>query len=921
MQTSSKQAGFNIADDLRRGLVYHQSGHLAKAQEIYRSILKIDPFHPDALNLAGLVALDSGDLERAGMFISRAIEADPERADFYNNLGNVLQQKECLQEAAQYYHRAIALMPGYAAAHFNLGNVNQKLYKRHAAIKNYRRALEIEPEFASACFNLGKLYRTENDFNQSLLAFHEVIRLNPEHVDAFKELADIYDQLAQTDQAIYYYEKLLELEPDCWTTCFNLGNLYRHQNKIDSAIHSYLNALRINPQSAEIYLNLGIAYKIADNLVEAEQCYRRCIEIKPDLAEVYYNLGNLCRESGRTEQAIQNYQQALEINPAMVEVLNNLAELYRHQGLFDAALECLSRSLETEPHHPETLHNLGITLTEIGRAEDAIEAFERALAIQPDLSLARNGLGSAYLAMERIDEADLNYRQALNTDPDNPVMLYNLGMTCQSRGEFESSKYYFKQALKFAPDLIPARWQYELLLPILYNDLRGIAFYRQRFEKGLDYLIQNTGLNTPDQCRQAMTGIGGKTNFYLPYQGKNDVDLQQKYGTFAVKIMSANYPQWARVIKMPPLKLGSKIRVGFVSSYLYHHTVGIFLKGWVENLNHSQIETYGYQIGKKSDALTTSFKACFNHYRSVADSLEQAAEKIVLDDLHLLVFTDIGMNPLSIQLAALRLAPIQCKGWGHPVTTGLPTMDYYLSSDLMEPENGQSYYTERLIRLPNLALCYQKPALPESPVDRSAFGIAETDFVYLSPQSLFKYLPQYDELFPRIAQKVPKAKFIFISHQTESVTQRFRERLGWAFEKYHLCFSNFCRILPRLNLNEFLSLNLSSNVLLDTLDWSGGKTSIEGLSCGLPLVTLPGEFMRGRHAYAMLKMMGIRDTIAQDIDHYVEIAARLGIDPILYRQIRSKVEKNGHRLFDDHSVPAALEEFIVNTVKDAQTGE
>jgi len=921
MQAPLQQHKLNIADLLRRGLAYHRSGQYGNAQEVYSNILAIDSLHPDALNLSGLLALEAGDLERAELLISRAIQADPVQPDFYNNLGNVFLQKECLNKAALNYQIAIKLRPDYAAAHFNLGNVNQKLKKCRDAIANYCRALEIEPEFTPARFNLAKAYRAENHSSLALAALHEVVRLKPEWAEACYELASLYDELSNPDEAIFYYEKFLELNPDCWTSWFNLGNVHRRQKNIELAVRSYRMALKLNPQSAETYLNMGIAHKAAGNLSEAEHCYQRCIEAKPDFAEAYYNLGNLYNETGNWQQAILNYKRSLEINPAMIEVLNNLGDIYRRRGLMDAAVECLSRSLEIDPHHPDTLHNLGTVLIKIDRAQEAIQLFKHALEIEPDLTLSHIGLGSAFLALDRIDEAYACYRQALKMDSNNPVTLFNLGVTCQSRGEYAKSRDYFEQALALAPDLTSARWHCLLLLPVLYDNAEEINSSRQQFENGLENLIRTTELKTPEQCRQAMAGISGKTNFYLAYQGRNDVKLQKKFGNFAVKIMSANYPHWARTRKMPPLKPDGKIRVGFVSSYLYSHTVGIFLKGWVENINREKFETYGYQIHKRSDALTNCFNGIFDQYRLAADNLQQAAGRIVSDNLHILVFTDIGMNPFSIQLASLRLAPVQCKGWGHPVTTGLPTMDFYLSSDLMEPQNAQSHYSEKLIRLPNLALCYQKPVLPKNPATRSYFGISENEFVYLSPQSLFKYLPQYDDIFPRIAQKLNNARFVFISHQTEAVTRKFQNRLRRAFSKYNLDFTAFCKILPKQNFEDYLSLNLAGDVLLDTPGWSGGKTSIEGLSCRLPLVTLPGEFMRGRHAYAMLKMMDVQETIAEDIDIYVDIAVRLGADQEFYRQTRKKIRTLNHRLFNDGSVPKALEEFFANTVREAQTSE
>jgi len=916
MQLQNNQTDLDIAEELRKGIAYHRSGQLAEARDIYNKVIKAYPVQPDALHLLGVLELEGGRLENAEEFIAKAIQSDPGQATFYNNLGNVFLQKECLDEAAQNYHKALALKPDYAAAYFNLGNVHQQLKQWREAITHYCRALAIKSDFVQAWFNLAKAYRAENHIKSARDAFHKVVRLKPDFVDAYDELASIYDDLSQPDKAIFYYKKSLELKPDCWTSCFNLGNIYRQNDNIEHAIWSYRRALELNPQSGEIYLNLGICHKAAGQLNEAEQCYQRCIDIQPGLAEVYYNLGNLYHETDRFEPAIQNYRRSLDINPEMIEVLNNLGEVCRRQGLFDDAVKCLDRSLKINSNNPDSLHNLGTVLIKIGRAQEAIGLFERVLEIKPDLSIALNGMGSAFLALDRIDEAYACYQRALKIDPVNPGTLFNLGVTCQSRGEDEQSKEYFEQVLKLSPELMPARWQYHLLLPVLYDNEEKISDYRKRFEKGLGYLINNTELHTPKQRKGALEGIRSRTNFYLSYQGKGDLALQKLFGNFAARIMATKYPHWARSRKMPLLTHGTKIRIGFVSAYMYFHTVGVYLKGWIEKINHQEFELFGYHISNKADGLTEKLRNDFDHYHQVFDNLELAAQQIVVDDLHVLVFPDIGMNPLSIMLGALRLAPVQCTSWGHPVTTGLPTMDYFLSSDLMEPENAQSHYSERLIRLPNIALFYQKPAIPLNPVVRKSFGLDEEAFVYLSPQSLFKYLPQYDDIFPRIAREVHNAQFIFISHPSGHVTGKFKKRLAAAFEKYQIDIQSCCLFLPRLSFDEYLSLNLVSNALLDTPAWSGGKTSIEGIGCGLPIVTIPGEFMRGRHSYAMLKMMDINETIAEDIDHYVDIAVRLGKDDQFYLEIKQKISSSCHRLFNDYSVPAALESFFKTTVKE-----
>ena len=208
------------------------------------------------------------------------------------------------------------------------------------------------------------------------------------------------------------------------------------------------------------------------------------------------------------------------------------------------------------------------------------------------------------------------------------------------------------------------------------------------------------------------------------------------------------------------------------------HTVGQFLLGWLEGHQRDRFEIFCYHIGSETDALTDRMRAHADVFHQIGGHLETAAARIAADNLHLLVYTDIGMNALASQLAALRLAPVQCKGWGHPVTTGLPTIDYYLGSDLMEPDDAATHYSETLMRLPNLALNYTPAPLPGQPKTRADLGLREDAFVYLNSQSLFKNLPQHDDIYPRIAREVPNARFVFIAHSRPGVTRQFEAPPG-----------------------------------------------------------------------------------------------------------------------------------------------
>lgn len=447
-----------------------------------------------------------------------------------------------------------------------------------------------------------------------------------------------------------------------------------------------------------------------------------------------------------------------------------------------------------------------------------------------------------------------------------------------------------------------------LILPIIYNNEDEISYHQQRFINGLENLIKQTSLNTPEAKKSALAGIGRWTNFYLPYQAQNVVALQSQYGKLVHEIMAANYPEWVNSITMPTLKANEKIRVGYVSTYLHTYSGTLWLTGWLRYCNHENFEIYCYYTGNAADATTQKFQEYSDYFYHIPHNLEAACAQIRADKLHILVYPEIGMDAFTIQMAGLRLAPVQCVAWGHPVTTGLPTIDYFLSSELMEPEHAQEHYSETLVRLPNIGVAYPKPYIPPVVKSRWDYNLPDDAVVYLCCQAPFKYLPQYDYVLAEIARRVPEAKFVFLRGTL------LKERLKQAFAAVGLNSDDYCVHLNIPERLDYLMINLLSDVYLDTFTWSGGNTSLEAIACNLPIVTCPIEFMRDRHTDSFLKLLGVTDTIAQNEAEYIDIAVRLGQDPTWRREISQKMSQNHDRLFDDKACVAGLEAFYQRIV-------
>ncbi|TVP60716.1 MAG: O-linked N-acetylglucosamine transferase, SPINDLY family protein [Nodularia sp. (in: Bacteria)] len=543
-----------------------------------------------------------------------------------------------------------------------------------------------------------------------------------------------------------------------------------------------------------------------------------------------------------------------------------------------------------------------------GKWQQAIPQFQELIKLQSYDAEVYWRLSQCYRNLNLLDQYFFTLKEGINVYPSDPRLNFSLIIDLRINGYNQEAIIRAENAYTLLPDDYTFSLLKYLTVPTIYDHPEEITLYRQRYIQGLQDLIQKTSLNTPQERNNALTGIGRLTNFYLSYQAQNDVDLQRQYGKLVHKIMAANFPQWVVPLSSPQLQSQEKIRIGYASHYLHSYSGTLWLTGWLRYCDHQKFEIYCYYTGNQADPVTQKFKDYSNFFYHMPDNLPAVCEQIVADKLHILVYPEIGMDAPTMQMAGLRLAPVQCTAWGHPVTTGLPTIDYFLSSELMEAENAQEHYSEKLILLPNIGVSYPKPYIPQVIKTRSNYGLCDDDVIYLCCQAPFKYLPQYDFILAEIASRIPKAKFVFLRGTV------LKPRLQRAFAALGLNSQDYCVHLNIPERLDYLMINLLSDVYLDTFTWSGGNTSLEAIACNLPIVTCPGEFMRGRHTDSFLKLLGVTDTIAKNEAEYIEIAVKLGIDPVWRCNISERISQRQNYLFDDQVCVAGLETFYQQVV-------
>ncbi|NJP10805.1 MAG: tetratricopeptide repeat protein [Leptolyngbyaceae cyanobacterium RU_5_1] len=666
-------------------------------------------------------------------------------------------------------------------------------------------------------------------------------------------------------------------------------------------------------------LNVAFEHYEAGRLSEAEQIYGQISQVQPENVELMQRLAYLACQLNKFDQAIASYQKALELNPdSSVAALlhNDLGNVLIQQGKFEEAAQSYRRALKLNPTSTEAHNNLGNVLNQQGKFEEAAQFYRQALQFDPNSAEAYNNLGNIFIRQGKFEQAIQAYQNVLKLSPNSPAAHRNFGNALEEVGRFEEAMQAYQDALKLDPSFADARFSICMgQLPIIYASLNEIQVKRECYQHHLNQLAGYYHDASPEEQAKAADAVGTSQPFWLTYQGLNNRCLQQTYGALIHQLMVSRYPTYSAPIPLPKLDTTEKIRIGFVSGFFREHSNWkIPIKGWAENLDRSEFELFGYHTGSIQDQETLKAAKVFDKFIQGPLLFEQWCEAIIRDRLHILIFPEFGMDPTAIKLGCLRLTAVQIASWGHPETSGLPTMDYYVSSDLMEPENAQDYYTEKLVRLPNLSIYYTPLELSQQPINRTDLGIEDDDIMFWCCQSLYKYLPQHDDVFPQIAKDLRNAKFVFINGSNEHVTTVFRQRLNQAFQPFGIDYQAHCVFLPRMNPKKFAGITALADIFLDSIGWSGCNSTLESIAHNIPVVTLPGDLMRGRHTMAILKLIGIAETIATSKEDYVNLAIRLGQDAAYRQSLSEKIAENKPKLYGDLTSVRALEEFLLKTV-------
>ncbi len=740
----------------------------------------------------------------------------------------------------------------------------------------------------------------------------QLLQAEPRNADALRLLGLVAQQRGMNAEAVELIESAHRFGRPRAASLNDLGKAYLGLGRPQEARRCFRKALALQPDHAEFHVNLGVALAELGRPAEAERSHRRASILQPGDARAHYNLGNTLRDLGRLDEARESYRRALALEADYAEAHNNLAITLCELGRLEEAEPEYRAALAIRPDSLAAYHNLGNLLRDVGRLPEAEQVYREALGLDPSIFPTIVNLGNILKQQGRLEEAEQAYRQALALEPDSAEVHYSLGNALYQSGRLDEAHASYGRALTLKPDFAEVRWELTMnQLPPVYDADEEQASRRAAFSRELLALGEWFDSNlTVDGAR-----VVGAPPFYLPYQEENNCRLLAEYGRLCARLMQ----HWPDGRRLPPIRpaTGDRARVGIVSAHVGDHSVwNAIVKGWLVHLDPERFDLSVFHLGTRQDPETAFARARASHFDQGRKTLYEWAAAILEQRPDVLIYPEVGMDALTARLASQRLAPVQVATWGHPETTGLPTIDYYLSAEGLEPPGAQANYTERLVLLPGLGCCYAPLAIAGEDPDLAGPGIDPGTPTLVCAGKPFKYAPQHDRVLAEIARRLGPCQLIFFTHPIGALTERFRQRLRTAFARTQVDFDQHCVFIPWQPRPRFHGLLTRADVYLDTIGFSGFNTAMQAVQCGLPIVTREGRFMRGRFASGILRRMGLSELVAGSEEDYVALTVKLVQDAAYRHSVRTRLEASRPVLFEDLAPIGALEDFLLATMRD-----
>ena len=499
--------------------------------------------------------------------------------------------------------------------------------------------------------------------------------------------------------------------------------------------------------------------------------------------------------------------------------------------------------------------------------EKARELWLKILKFYPEnLSLLRN-ISLTYFNQANFFETENILKKIIKINLKETNALNMLILVLEEQDKIEEAKQFIDIGLN--NNLLNDHWKIkkELLIPMIKNDTDEIIKFRSNIDKFIEEILNNQN----DYNFNINDHLIKPPQFGLSYDQFDNLEINKKCVTLFRKI----YPELNEIYlhKNAP---SSKIKLGFISEYFTDHTIGKLFKGIILKIDKKKFEVFVFHSeqtkkGSILDELINAENKGIIKNIFLPKDFKQKQISILDKKLDILFYAEIGLSLQLYFLSYIRLAKYQVTSWGHPETTGNDSIDYFISSKLIESENSNKNFSEKLICSESLPMFYYKPKV------KNILDVEKINKInlYSCPQTLFKLHPDFDKIIEGIQKRDKNSIFYFIKDSNKALNNIFINRLKKNIK------INIDRIhfLETMNWEEYINHCGRASVLLDPLYFGAGNSFYESMFYGTPTITMPTNYTKSRLVLGAYNQMKISDMklnpVVKTIDEYVNTAVEI----------------------------------------------
>ena len=684
------------------------------------------------------------------------------------------------------------------------------------------------------------------------------------------------------------------------------GIIARRNGQNADAIQFITRALEKEPANPNFWNSLGLAVEGLGHRQEAIGLYKQGLQFQNNHAELLGNLASSLAKQGLANEAETYFLRGLANgNAPAPELYTNYGNFLISQGQPEDAIHQYRKATQADRKYWLAYFNWGNACFQSGEYEQAIHQLEKTIQLNPGFEQAYFYLAQAYKQIGMAEKEIGSYERLATYNPRSVFAWSKMGIWYEARGHITQATSLYQKIAEFEPEQFVWQLRAASLMPMIPASAPEIEQARTRLADALQQYKDPTfrlDLRKAFEARCQPPAV-------MSYQGLDDKEIKSQFADWLVEKLGID----TRKIPAKPLE-NRKIKIGFLVTENHERIFNRVMGGYIRHLDRTRFQVEVIC----PESRMTGIQHLFSDVDDLAfiplpSDISQCVSTLKQTNLDVLFFFEVGTDVKNYLLSLYRFAPVQCTSWGYPTTSGSPNMDYYISSRLIETPDAAKHYRERLVLLDSLPTYYTAPAVPENYKTRASLNLPEQAHLYVCPQTLLKFHPDFDALLSRILTEDPQGHLVLV----EGLYPAWTDALKARFNKTLYTFQSRIHFLPQLQYEDYLALLKNADVLLDTPHFGGGITTYETMALGVLVVTLPGEYMRARYTAGCYQKMGINDCIATSHDEYVSLAIQIASNQTFRQEISEKILAQKHLLFEDINVIREMEETLAQLVDEA----